>query len=135
MCLNSQTSHSSTSNPFTESNTGPVCFRSFDNAVISLHFTNKKVHFVCTVFYNNNNPGTIVWHDERHEENYRDNSQFRGGPVPIILGHIPPAGQGTGVHYIYALFDNEIGSFRKKKQTKRKKGKKRKRRQSLTRFK
>ena len=72
------------------------------------------------IFYNNHNPATIIWHDKRHQENYNDNSQFRGGPVPIILGHVPPAGSGTGVHYIYALF-NESGSLKKKKQTKRKK--------------
>jgi hypothetical protein len=71
------------------------------------------------IFYNNYNPGTIIWHDARHQENFSDNSQFRGGPIPIILGHIPPAGSGTGVHYIYALF-NESGSIKKKKQTKKK---------------
>lgn len=92
---------------------------------LELNMTSRILNRPIIVFYNNSNPPTIIWHDERHQCPYRNNSQLRGEPVPIILGHIPKSGNTGGIHYIYALYEN-VGSLKKRKNTKKKKNTKRK---------
>ena len=87
---------------------------------LELTMTSKLLKRPIIVFYNNSNPPTIVWHDERHQVPYRNNSQLRGEPAPIILGHIPKSGNSGGIHYIYALYEL-TGSLKKKKKKKNKK--------------
>ena len=84
---------------------------------LELTMTSKLLKRPIIVFYNNSNPPTIVWHDERHQVPYRNNSQLRGEPSPIILGHIPKSGNSGGIHYIYALYGRS-GSIKKKKKDK-----------------
>lgn len=86
---------------------------------LELTMTSRILNRPIIVFYNNSNPPTIIWHDERHQCPYRNNSQLRGEPVPIILGHIPKSGNTGGIHYIYALYEN-VGSLKKRKNTKKK---------------
>lgn len=92
---------------------------------LELTMTSRIFNRPIIVFYNNSNPPTIIWQDERHQCPYRNNSQLRGEPVPIILGHIPKSGNSGGIHYIYALYEN-VGSLKKRKNTKKKKNTKRK---------
>jgi hypothetical protein len=89
---------------------------------IELTLTAKLLKRPIIVFYNNNNPATIIWHDDRHQCSYKNNSQFRGEPEPIILGHIPKSGSEGGIHYVYALYESK-GSLKKNKITKRKNNK------------
>ena len=92
---------------------------------LELTMTSRILNRPIIVFYNNSNPPTIIWQDERHQCPYRNNSQLRGEPAPIILGHIPKSGNSGGIHYIYALYEN-VGSLKKRKNTKKKKNTKRK---------
>ena len=98
---------------------------------LELTMTSKLLNRPIIVFYNNSNPPTIIWHDERHQCPYRNNSQLRGEPLPIILGHVPKSGTGGGIHYIYALYEL-TGSIKKKKKKKDKITKKRKLKEKRT---
>ena len=92
---------------------------------IELTLTAKLLKRPIIVFYNNRNPPTIIWYDGRHQNPYKNISQLRGEPEPIILGHIPKSGSEGGIHYVYALYEN-IGSIKKKNKTKKRKNTKRK---------
>ena len=94
---------------------------------LELTMSSRILNRPIIVFYNNSNSPTIIWHDERHQCPYRNNSQLSGEPEPIILGHIPKTGTGPGKHYIYALYERVGGSLKKKKnKTKKRKNTKRK---------
>ena len=98
---------------------------------LELTMTSRLLNRPIIVFYNNSNPPTIIWHDERHQCPYRNNSQLRGEPAPIILGHIPKSGDSGGIHYIYALYEL-TGSLKKKRKKKDKITKKRKLKEKRT---
>ena len=73
------------------------------------------------IYYNNENPPRIFWHDGREEENYTDYSQIENEPQPIILGYISASysvykqghrlygdSKNDNNHYIYALVSKEF---------------------------
>lgn len=93
---------------------------------IELTLTSKLLKRPIIVFYNNSNPPTIIWYDGRHQNLFKNISQLRGEPEPIILGHIPKSGSEGGIHYVYALYESN-GSLKKKNKTKKRKNTKRKR--------
>ena len=84
---------------------------------LELTMTSRLLNRPIIVFYNNSNPPTIIWHDERHQCPYRNNSQLRGEPAPIILGR-PKSGDSGGIHYIYMLYMNLLDVAKKKKKKK-----------------
>ena len=93
---------------------------------IELTLTAELLKRPIIVFYNNSNPPTIIWHDDRHQNPYKNITQLRGEPEPIILGHIPKSGSEGGIHYVYALYESN-DSLKKKNKTKKRKNTKRKR--------
>ena len=98
---------------------------------LELTMTSRLLNRPIIVFYNNSNPPTIIWHDERHQCPYRNNSQLRGEPAPIILGHDSKSGDSGGIHYIYALYEL-TGVLKRKKKKKDKITKKRKLKEKRT---
>ena len=92
---------------------------------IELILTAKLLKRPIIVFYNNSNPPTIIWYDGRHQCSFKNISQLKGEPEPIILGHIPKSVSEGGIHYVYALYENN-GSIKKKNKNKKRKNTKRK---------